>query len=176
MYRKQGKFEFSQVTDSERGHCVEIKLIKEGGIRAFETEYTKIQFRRPVAIEGTPDEIGMWVNGDGGWGKIGFEIQDAGGRLHCSEGQWHDFGAETFVAFTGWRFIRFPIDGEGVKEHLNQSLGARWSGKPITYPIKVNGLYITLTRQSLDPNTMKDVAGVIRIKDLGTIINPEFQK
>ena len=176
MYRKPGIFEFRQVTDTERGNCVEIKLVKEGAIKAFETEYTKIQFKNPVAIEGTPDEIGMWVNGDGGWGKIGFEIQDAEGRLHRSEGKWHDFGAETFVAFTGWRFISFPIDGECVNVHLNQSLGARWSGKSITYPIKVNGLYITLTRRSLDPNTMKDVAGVIRIKDLGAIMNPDYQK
>ncbi len=176
MYRKQGKFEFTQVNDAEHGSCVAIKLVKEGKIKAFETEYTKIQFKRPDAIEGTPDEIGMWVNGDGGWGKIGFEIQDAEGRLHRSEGQWHDFGAETFIAFTGWRFIKFPIDGEGVKKHLNQSLGARWSGKTITYPIKITGLFITLTRQSLNPAEMKEVPGVIRIKDLGTIANPEYQQ
>ncbi len=176
MYRKPGRFEFSQVADAERGNCVEIKLVKEGAIKAFETEYTRIQFKKPVAVEGTPDEIGMWVSGDGGWGKIGFEIQDAEGHLHRSEGQWHDFGAETFVAFTGWRFIRFPIDGEGVKAHLNQSLGARWTGKSIPYPIKVTGLYITLARQALNPNTMKEVAGVIRMKDLGTIINPDYQK
>ena len=179
MYRLPGVFEFKQVKDPERGDCVEVKLVKQGEIKAFETEYTKIQFKKPTAIEGTPDEIGMWVYGDGGWGKIGFEIQDAEGRLHRSEGQWNDFGADTYIAFTGWRFIRFPIDGIGVKEHLNQSLGARWFSNPktpITYPIKITGLYITLTRQALSPAEMKEVSGVIRIKDLGTIANPDYQQ
>ena len=66
-----------------------------------------------------------------------------------------------------------------MKEHLNQSLGARWFSNPktpITYPIKITGLYITLTRQALSPAEMKEVSGVIRIKDLGTIANPDYQQ
>ena len=113
LFRKIGKFEVKNVIDDEKGKCLEVKLVKEGELHDIYSEVTKIELKKPVAMPGKPDEIGMWVKGDGGWGKIGFEIQDAEGRLYRSEGGWQDFGGETFIDFSGWRFMRFPIDGKG---------------------------------------------------------------
>ena len=135
--------------------------------------------KQPVTLPGKPDRIGVWVKGDGGWGKIGFEIQDANGWLWRSEGMWHDFPGNLYINFDGWRFVDFPITGEGKPYPINQSLGGYWGGnggRSIAYPVKVNGLYITLNRKALDPTDMKDVDGVIQISSIGSIELPTDEK
>lgn len=178
IFRRPGKFEVKEVKDDEKGKCIEFKLIKEGKKPDVFAEYTKIELKKPVALAGEPDKVGVWVKGDGGWGKIGFEIQDSNGYLWRTEGMWHDFPGDLYINFDGWRFVTFDLRGAGKKPLVNQSLGAYWNsngGKSITYPVKLNGLYITLNRKALDPTDMKDVAAVIRIKDVGSMEN-EYAK
>lgn len=179
IFRRTGKFEVREVKDEEKGRCIEFKLIKEGEKPDIFAEYTKIEMKQPVTLPGKPDRIGVWVKGDGGWGKIGFEIQDANGWLWRSEGMWHDFPGNLYINFDGWRFVDFPITGEGKPYPINQSLGGYWGGnggRSIAYPVKVNGLYITLNRKALDPTDMKDVDGVIRISSIGSIELPTDEK
>ena len=37
----------------------------------------------PIAIDGRPDTIGVWVNGNGNWGRVLFELLDAKGRIRA---------------------------------------------------------------------------------------------
>jgi hypothetical protein len=49
-----------------------------------------------VAIPGEPTEIGVMVNGNGGWGRILFELEDAAGQ------RWVSMGAEQAGPPSAW--------------------------------------------------------------------------
>ena len=42
--------------------------------------YSELRLNRAVAIKGKPTEIGLWVNGNGVWGRAIFEFEDASGQ------------------------------------------------------------------------------------------------
>lgn len=167
-----------EVNDEEMGKCLEFSLKKEGKIPDISPEYMHFTLKSPVTLAGMPDELGLWIKGDGGWGKIGFEIVDARGNRYVNEGAWVDFEADSYVNFKGWYFMTYPLNGEGIRPRKPQSLGGKWTGKvkgaPV-YPVKLVGMYVTLRRKMLAPSMMKEAPGVIRIREFGSLINPEFQ-
>jgi hypothetical protein len=50
--------------------------------------YAALVHKQGIALPGTPTEVGAWVNGNGGWGRLIFELQDASGQ------RWISIGAE----------------------------------------------------------------------------------
>lgn len=170
--RKPGTFELTRVTDEEKGPCLQLKLVRTGQVSEIYGEYTVMQLRQPVAVPGTPTDIGLWVKGDSGWGKIIFDIADADGAQWRTEGTWHDWPGDLSICHDGWRFIRFPIDSSSSE--VNISASPRWmrrsatGGSKIRFPIKLTGLAVVMNRRALDLSEMKDVPGVLRFRDLGT--------
>lgn len=50
--------------------------------------YARMRPAKPLAIPGEPTEIGLWVEGNAGWGRVIFELEDAAGQ------RWISIGAE----------------------------------------------------------------------------------
>jgi hypothetical protein len=50
--------------------------------------YARLRPAAPIAIPGEPTEIGVWVEGNAGWGRVIFELEDASGQ------RWISIGAE----------------------------------------------------------------------------------
>jgi len=50
--------------------------------------YAALTHKKGIPVPGTPTEVGAWVNGNGGWGRLIFELQDASGQ------RWISIGAE----------------------------------------------------------------------------------
>jgi hypothetical protein len=50
--------------------------------------YAQLKFKNPLEIQGKPTHIGLMVNGNGGWGQIIFEFEDA------AEQRWISLGSE----------------------------------------------------------------------------------
>jgi len=50
--------------------------------------YSILKLNDPVEIPGKPTELGLWVHGNGGWGRLIFELEDASGQ------RWISIGAE----------------------------------------------------------------------------------
>ena len=50
--------------------------------------YSVLRLNQPVEIPKRPTEIGLWVRGNGGWGRVIFELQDAAGQ------RWISIGSE----------------------------------------------------------------------------------
>jgi hypothetical protein len=50
--------------------------------------YSILALNKPVEIPGQPTEIGLMVNGNGGWSRVIFELEDAGAQ------RWISIGAE----------------------------------------------------------------------------------
>lgn len=176
---RPGKFEIREVNDDEMGQCLEFKLVPEGQLHPSISEYVRLELKNPVLLKGTPDEFGFRVRGDGGWGRISFDIQDARGYRFRNFGAWADFEGNGFINFKDWFCMRYPFNGHGIKPRRVQSLGGTWSGEegahdPV-YPVKLLAVHVILNRKVLNPARMTDAPGVIRIKDFRGIENPEFQ-
>ena len=58
--------------------------------------YSVLKHGKGVKIPGRPTEIGLMVNGNGGWGRIIFELEDASGQ------RWTSIGAEQKGEPTRW--------------------------------------------------------------------------
>ena len=93
------------------------------------------------------------------------------GRRLLTEGVWHDWPGDLAICHDGWRFMSFPIDGNTTVPNI--SPGARWTSTSpgrkdrIQFPIKLVGLSVAMNRKALDLTEMKEVAGVLRLRDLG---------
>ena len=168
-FRRPGAFTLRAVHDEEQGACLEVALVKTGAVETLVSEYTFLKAVEPVAAAGRPTDVGLWVKGDSGWGKIVFEIEDARQVVWRTEGTWHDWPGDLAIHFDGWRFLRYPIDG--VSTELNISPSRRWSGgsgDPV-FPVRLRGFYVMLNRQALDTTEMREVPAVLRFKDAGFV-------
>lgn len=95
--RRKGDFTFADVAEfeGEKG-CVSAtpKLPCPGSPHL--PMYAVLKLKKPVEIPGVPTEIGLMVNGNGGWGRIIFELEDAGGQ------RWTSIGAAMKGEATRW--------------------------------------------------------------------------
>lgn len=170
--RRPGTFELTRVVDEKKDSCLQLELVRKGQVPDIIGEYAVMRLRTPVPVPGAPAEVGLWVKGDSGWGKITFEIEDAGGVKWRTEGAWHDWAGDLSICHDGWRYMHFPIDGRSSE--INISAGARWNrcsasgDKQIRFPIKLAGLSVVMNRRALDLTEMKEVPSVLRFRDLGT--------
>jgi hypothetical protein len=171
--RVPGDFALTQRDDDEKGPCLQLELQRNGQLPDIVGEYTRLKRVQAEPAPGSPAAVGVWVKGDSGWGKIIFEIEDAAGALWLTDGVWHDWPGDLAICHDGWRFMSYPIDGNSTVRNI--SPGARWTSisptrkGSIQFPIKLVGLSVVMNRKALDPTDMKEVAGVLRFRDLGII-------
>lgn len=87
--RRKGDFQFAEVAEFEgekRVLSVRQKTPVAGS--KYLPMYSVLQSNKPIEVPGEPTEIGLMVNGNGGWGRIIFELEDAKGQ------RWISLGAE----------------------------------------------------------------------------------
>jgi hypothetical protein len=79
--------------------------------------YAVLAHKKGIAVPGTPTEIGAWVNGNGGWGRLIFELQDATGQ------RWISIGAEQADVPRKWVEDLVPPDmrAKWAKPAINDS-------------------------------------------------------
>ena len=95
--RRKGNFAFEHVAEFE-GEKSPLKITPRVPVdgSAFLPMYSVLAHRQGVEIPGEPTEIGLMVNGNGGWGRIIFELEDAGGQ------RWTSIGAAMKGEATRW--------------------------------------------------------------------------
>ncbi|MFN0077980.1 MAG: hypothetical protein ACKVY0_16105 [Prosthecobacter sp.] len=95
--RRKGDFEFVEVAEFEGEKqvlSVKPKLPVAGSPHL--PMYSELSLRKPIELPGKPTEIGLMVNGNGGWGRIIFELTDASGQ------RWTSIGAAMKGEATRW--------------------------------------------------------------------------
>lgn len=104
--RRQGEFDYSEVGAFEGEAdvlCVSPRLPVDGPV--YLPMYSALRHRSSgVEIPGEPTEIGLMVNGNGGWGRIIFELEDASGQ------RWISLGCEQQGEPTRWMADWLPPD------------------------------------------------------------------
>jgi hypothetical protein len=174
--RQPGKFELRQVTDPEKGACLELALQRQGDLPAIVGEYTALRLKEPVLLPGRPHTVGVWVRGDSSGGRIFWEIEDAKGERWRSSGGYDggDWGNHSAIDFDGWCFVTFPLTNDSPVKHIEPGPGlGQWQHEKgdgvLDYPLKLTGLFIQTSRQSVDLTRMAPVKQTIRLKDVSVI-------
>src|SRR5262249_31351132 len=118
--------------------------------------YAALTHKKGVALPGTPTEIGVWINGNSGWGRPIFELQDASGQRWISLGaqqdgplkwvqamvpkdqlarwskpafnDWNtsDVFGISRINFDGWRYVAFPLPGNYPGERYPWPANSQW--------------------------------------------------
>jgi hypothetical protein len=79
--------------------------------------YARMIPAKPIDLKGQPTELGIWVNGNGGWGRIIFQFEDAKGQ------KWTSIGAPA-KAGNRWLADWLPAD---MLENYDPSHNADWN-------------------------------------------------
>ena len=79
--------------------------------------YAVLAHKKGIPVPGTPTEVGAWVNGNGGWGRLIFELKDASGQ------RWISIGAEQADVPRKWVEDLVPPDmrAKWAKPAINDS-------------------------------------------------------
>lgn len=87
--RRKGDFAYREVASFDgKKDALEVKAKLPVPGPVYLQMYSELKLNKPVEIPGEPTEIGLMVNGNGGWGRLIFELEDAGGQ------RWISIGAE----------------------------------------------------------------------------------
>nr|MDQ3624471.1 hypothetical protein [Verrucomicrobiota bacterium] len=95
--RRKGDFAFETVAEFA-GEKSPLKVTPRVPVpgSSFLPMYSVLAHGRGVELPGEPTEIGLMVNGNGGWGRLLFELEDAGGQ------RWTSIGAAMSGEATRW--------------------------------------------------------------------------
>jgi hypothetical protein len=95
--RRKGDFAFEAVAEFE-GRKGVLKVTPRLPVAgsSYLPMYAVLAHRRGVELPGEPTEIGLLVNGNGSWGRVLFELEDAGGQ------RWISLGAAMRDEPTRW--------------------------------------------------------------------------
>jgi len=86
--RRKGDFAYREVESLDgRQNIVEVRPRPVEGME-YLPMYSVLSKNEPAKMPGKPTEIGLWVHGNGGWGRVIFELEDASGQ------RWISIGAE----------------------------------------------------------------------------------
>jgi len=140
----------------------------------------------PVSMPGTPNVVGVWVNGNSNWGRVYFEFEDADGRRWTSNGweeasgSWDmsDWEADTAINHDGWRFVYQRLPGQYPGGYYTPAT-RHWrcqgnNSKTITptYPLEFARLYVVMREQLVYVTDMvpaKNLSIELRNLTVGTL-------
>jgi len=112
-----------------------------------------------LPIPGRPTSVGVWVRGNGAWGRVIFELRDAQGRRWVSIGpggesrSWDlsDWQGDTCISFDGWKLVTLGLpdhyEGSGYPGPNARNwrcLEGSVKIDRIAYPVTFTRLYLIL--------------------------------
>jgi hypothetical protein len=93
--RRQGTFEYKTNTDNGK-MVLQVKPKLPAVGPKYLQMYSSLSLKKPVEIKGEPTQIAVLVKGNGGWGRVIFELEDTKGQ------RWISIGAEQAGAPNPW--------------------------------------------------------------------------
>jgi hypothetical protein len=95
--RRKGDFAFTPVATFEgRDKVLRVSPRRIAHGKDTMPMYVALRHKKGIKVPGTPTEVGVHVNGNGGWGRLIFELQDASGQ------RWISLGAQQTDAPAKW--------------------------------------------------------------------------
>ena len=92
------------------------ELLPDGDPRKLLPRYAELVLRKPIELTGRPRALTVRAKGNGGWGRVMFELVDAEKRVWTSCGNQYpgacnasDNKGHSFFSFDGWHTISMPL-------------------------------------------------------------------
>ncbi|NLX97116.1 MAG: hypothetical protein GXY83_13160 [Rhodopirellula sp.] len=186
-YRTLGKYAVRQVNDDEKGECIELELVDPDlSLPKIFNEYAVLQLKKPVALDGRPNSLGIWVKGNSGWGQVYWIIEGADGQRRISCGtrvhraDVFDYEGRVSISFDGWNFLSMPItDQSSIPDTSTGSVDNLWEygevahdeklkrgSGVLAYPIKLVGVAFAAQSRPLFLTERRQHKQIIRFKDV----------
>jgi hypothetical protein len=102
--RRPGDFRYATVATLDGRRDVMTVTPKPVAGSEYLHMYSVLRLNQPVQLTGRPTEIGLWVHGNGGWGRIIFELTDASGQ------RWISIGSEMSGKPNPWMADWMPAE------------------------------------------------------------------
>lgn len=183
MLRKLAKnATVKEVTDSEKGKCLELSIKSDKSLNSQWSEYMIIRPGKAIPINEETNTIGLWVKGNSGWGEIYWELEDANGvRRISSSTEVHganvlDYGARISLNYDGWCFLSMPVtERSRIRELSTGAVKNIWAGTWSTpvMPLKLTGIVFCAPAHPQFLHEYKDCEQTIRVKDVAAISTPK---
>lgn len=98
--RRLGRFEYKTHAESR---SIQVHATKVQGPEAIPM-YGALAAKTPIELPGKPTELGVWVDGNSGWGRIIYELEDAKGQ------KWTSIGASRKGEISEWMLDWLPAE------------------------------------------------------------------
>ncbi len=116
--RLQGKFTTEYVKE-DGATALKVTLQPDDDRRTLFQRYVELALAKPITLTGRPFAFTARVKGNGGWGRLMFEMVDAKGRIWTSCGNQYagscnssDNKGDSYISFDGWQTMRIQIAGQ----------------------------------------------------------------
>ncbi len=160
----------------DHGSMAEVTLPVQSPDRPLLVRYGTLIADQPREIPGSASHLGVWIEGNSGFGRIVWQLRDAKGEHWISAGTKDDWNADDIhawstVCFDGWRYVRFPLPGNHPWD-LARTLETTWWGSSggdgiVDLPLSLETLYVEarnevpyLNRMTTVPNRTWRFAGL----------------
>ena len=155
--RRKGDFSFETVASFEgRSGVLKVTPQPIDYGKATMPMYAELIHEGGLDLPGEPTELGVWVNGNSGWGRIIYELEDANGERWVSIGaqaasnnRWmadwlpaemldeydpgkvadwntNDVFGLSRINFDGWRYLAIPLPGQYPGEGYHWPANSQW--------------------------------------------------
>ncbi len=115
--RIKGDFAVEVVQEDGAG-AVELALKDDPDPRKLLERYVELKLAQPVVLKDRVEAFTVRVKGNGGWGRVMFELVDAEGRIWTSCGNQYsgscnasDNRGDSYISFDGWRTLTVAAPG-----------------------------------------------------------------
>lgn len=115
--RIKGDYAVDLVQEDGAG-AVKLELKDDQDARKLLQRYVELKLAKPIVLKDTAEAFIARVKGNGGWGRLMFELVDAEGRIWTSCGNQYagscnasDNRGDSYVSFDGWSTMIIDLPG-----------------------------------------------------------------
>jgi hypothetical protein len=124
--------------------------------------------RKPIALQGAPSHLGLWVRGSSDWGRVIYVLRDAKGEKWTSIGTQDEYNCDDVHSwsafnFDGWRYVRFELPGHTGYDNFRKH-GTTWwrsdgGDSIVDLPLTLESIIVEQRTHVLYVNDVQPAAG-----------------
>ena len=140
--------------------------------------YTLLSPSAPVPIPGKARALGIYANGNSGWGRIIYEVTDAKGEVFQSVGTKDDWNCDdvhswNYLNFDGWRYMEFPLPSHAPGDRYREKDTVWWNTSAegiVDLPLTLTKVIVEMQSHQVYVDQMLAVSNpVVELDDLVAI-------
>ena len=176
VVRTPGEYTFERVKPKDRGAPVlrvALKTLdKDKPLVSWYSTYTP---PKPIPIPGKARALGIHANGNSGWGRLIYEVQDAKGEIFQSVGTKDDWNCDDvhswgYFNFDGWRYMEFPLPSHSPGDNYREKDAVWWNASAegiVDLPLSLTKIIVEMQSHQIYVDEMLPVPNpTIELDDL----------